>query len=125
MLSFLTAQWGFLKPIICFEPHISSYNKNHNFKPVLENLFKLGYSTKYLSSNSIDGTNRIMSLNENYKSKTKVKSDGEIRSIFENINNQDTIKILTSIGGARTVLLKPNWKIKFVNLEQTPSNYLL
>ena len=29
-----------------------------------------------------------MSLNENYK-KTKVKSDGEIRSIFENINNQD------------------------------------
>ena len=99
---------GFLRPIICFEPHISSYNKNHNFKPVLENLFKLGYSTKYLSSNSIDGTNRIMSLNENYKSKTKVKSDGEIRSIFENINNQDTIKILTSIGGARTVLLKPN-----------------
>ena len=99
---------GFLKPIICFEPHISSYNKNHNLKPVLESLFKLGYFTKYLSSNSIDGTNRIMSLNKNYKNKTKVKSDGEIRSIFENINNKDTIKILTSIGGARTVLLKPN-----------------
>ena len=59
------------------------------------------------------------------KVKQKVKSDGEIRSIFENINNQDTIKILTSIGGARTVLLKPNKKIKFVNLEQIPSNYLL
>ena len=75
---------------------------------VLESLFKLGYITKYLSSNSISGTKRIMSLNKNYKSKITVKSDGEIRSIFENINNKDTINILTRIGGARTVLLKPN-----------------
>ena len=99
---------GGVKPIICFEPHISSYNSKHDFKPILESLFKLGYITKYLSSNSISGTKRIMSLNKNYKSKITVKSDGEIRSIFENINNKDTINILTRIGGARTVLLKPN-----------------
>ena len=40
-----------------------------------------------------------MSLIQNYKSKITVKSDGEIRSIFENINNKDTINILTRIGG--------------------------
>ena len=53
---------GGVKPIICFEPHISSYNSKHDFKPILESLFKLGYITKYLSSNSISGTKRIMSL---------------------------------------------------------------
>ena len=36
-----------------------------------------------------------------------LESDGEKRGIFEKINEEDTIKILTKIGGARTVLLSP------------------
>ena len=36
-----------------------------------------------------------------------IESDGETRAIFRNINAKDTISILTKIGGARTVLLKP------------------
>lgn len=96
---------GFLEPIICFEPHISCYTKSHNFAPVLQNLFKIGYKTKFLSSNAISGTNKIQKLTQKDPIKV-IKSDGEIRSIFENIKPNDCIKILTETGGARTVLLK-------------------
>ena len=94
-------------PIICFEPHISSYNKNHDLKPILKKLFQINYFTDYLSSNSADGTKRIKSLNKKYLEEKVVNSDGEVRSIFRDIKNEDTIKILTKIGGARTVLLRP------------------
>lgn len=94
-------------PIICFEPHISSYNKNHDLEPILKSLFEINYFTDYLSSNSFDGTKRIKSLNKKYVEEKLIESDGEIRAIFRNINAKDTIKILTKIGGARTVLLKP------------------
>ena len=95
---------NFFQPIICFEPHISSYDKNHNLAPVLIKLFELGYKTKYLSSNANSGTKRIKAVT-NKKPIKVLKSDGEIRSIFENITHGNTIDILTKIGGARTVLL--------------------
>lgn len=95
---------NFFRPVICFEPHISSYNKNHNLEPILTNLFELGYKTRYLSSNSNSGTKRITAVT-NKKPIKVLKSDGEIRSIFENINSCNTIDILTKTGGARTVLI--------------------
>ena len=98
---------AYAPPIICFEPHISSYNQNHDLKPILKRLFKINYFTDYLSSNSFDGTKRIKSLNKKYVEEKLIESDGETRAIFRNINAKDTISILTKIGGARTVLLKP------------------
>ncbi len=98
---------GVLKPVICFEPHLSCYNSKHDFKNVLKELFNYGYKTKYLSSNSINGTNKIKSLSNSYKPFSVVKSDGEQRTVFKNIKNEDCINIVTQIGGSRTVLLSP------------------
>ena len=95
-----------LRPHICFEPHISSYSKNNNFPRILTKLFKLGYYTNLISSNSFSGTKRIKNLtSQNFS--INLNSDGEKRGIFEKINKDDTIKILTEVGGARTVLLSP------------------
>jgi len=93
------------RPMICFEPHLSCYTKDHDFVPVLKELFKLGYETRYLSSNAQSGTKRITSLG--YQAERVVPSDGEFKSIFSNISAEDTITILTQLGGARTVLLVP------------------
>ena len=97
---------GVFKPHICFEPHITSYSKNNNFSEILTNLFKLGYYTNLLSSNANSGTEKIINLTK-IKPFKVLKSDGEHRAIFENIKSKDTIKILTKLGGARTVLLSP------------------
>ena len=97
---------GLFKPQICFEPHISSYSGEHDFKPILKTLFSLGYKTKFLSSNAIQGTKKIIDYTSVYP-KITLKSDGEERALFENLNTNQTIDILTNIGGARTVLLSP------------------
>lgn len=97
---------GYFKPHICFEPHITSYSKNNNFSQVLIRLFKLGYYTNMISSNAKSGTIRISNLTQTNPTKI-LKSDGVKRAIFKNIEYKDTIKILTKLGGARTVLLSP------------------
>tara|TARA_X000000950_G_scaffold289477_1_gene413957 strand:+ start:2176 stop:3156 length:981 start_codon:yes stop_codon:yes gene_type:complete len=97
---------GIFKPHICFEPHITSYSKNNNFSLTLTNLFKLGYYTHLLSSNANSGTKKIINLTK-IKPLKILKSDGEKRAIFKNIKPEDTINILTKLGGARTVLLSP------------------
>lgn len=97
---------GYFKPHICFEPHITSYSRNNKFFITLNKLFKLGYYTNLLSSNAQNGTNKIFNLTKIVPLKV-LKSDGVKRGIFKNLNNKDTIKILTKIGGARTVLLSP------------------
>lgn len=95
-----------LRPHICFEPHITSYSKNNDFPRILTKLFKHGYYTNLISSNSESGTKRIKKLTSR-DLLINLESDGEKRGIFEKINEEDTIKILTKIGGARTVLLSP------------------
>ena len=94
---------GKYAPMICFEPHISCYNEEHDFAPVLERLFKVGYETRYISSNADSGTQRINAYG--YEPAQLVSSDGETRAIYENVSGEDTIEILTQTGGARTVLL--------------------
>jgi FkbM family methyltransferase len=97
---------GYFKPHICFEPHITSYSRNNKFSITLKKLFNLGYYTNLLSSNAQSGTDRIYNLTKIEPFKT-LKSDGVKRSIFKNVKNKETIKILTKLGGARTVLLSP------------------
>ena len=104
MLKFIKTK--FFRPHICFEPHITSYSKNNNFSKTLRELFSNGYYTNLLSSNAESGTKKI-SLLTNKKYFTKITSDGEQRGIFKNVGSEETIKILTKTGGARTVLLSP------------------
>ena len=59
-----------------------------------------------MSSNAQSGTDRIFNLTK-IKPHKILKSDGVKRAIFKNVNNMETIKILTKLGGARTVLLSP------------------
>ncbi len=104
MLKFIKT--NFFRPHICFEPHITSYSKNNNFSKILRELFSNGYYTNLLSSNAEGGTKTI-SLVTNKECFIKISSDGEERGIFKNLENEETIKILTKTGGARTVLLSP------------------
>ena len=97
---------GYFKPHICFEPHITSYSVNNKFSLTLRKLFNLGYYTNLLSSNAQSGTDRIFNLTQ-IKPHKILKSDGVKRAIFKNVKNTETIKILTKLGGARTVLLSP------------------
>ena len=97
---------GYFKPHICFEPHITSYSVNNKFSVTLRKLFNLGYYTNLLSSNAQSGTDRIFNLTQ-IKPHKILKSDGVKRAIFKNVKNTETIKILTKLGGARTVLLSP------------------
>ena len=94
-----------LRPHICLNL-IDSYSKKNNFAQTLSEIFKLKYYTNMLSSNAEHGTTRIMSLIKK-KPEIIIPSDGEKRGIFFDLNPEDTIKILTKIGGARTVLLSP------------------
>ena len=98
----------FLKlPMICFETHISRYNKNNSMKKVLKKLFSLGYKIKLASSSSKKGT-FILENKFFYKtSMDPIKTDEEVRKIFENIKNEDAIKLICNTGGLRTVLLCP------------------
>ena len=104
MLKFIKTK--FFRPHICFEPHITSYSKNNNFSKSLRELFSNGYYTNLLSSNAEGGTKKI-SLVTNKECFIKITSDGEQRGIFKNVGSEETIKILTKTGGARTVLLSP------------------
>ncbi len=103
MMSYIKS--GSKKPHICFEPHLSTY-QNNNFSNTLNRLFKLGYYTNLISSNSITGTKKITNLVNKDPFKV-IPSDGEYRGIFKNLKNDCTVKILTKVGGARTVLLSP------------------
>jgi FkbM family methyltransferase len=95
-----------IRPHICFEPHISSYSNEANFNSILKKLFNLGYYTNLISSNAQTGTDRIIKYTGK-KPFLIMKSDGEKRAIFKNLKSVETVKILTNLGGARTVLLSP------------------
>lgn len=96
---------GKYSPSIIFETHLTRYGKDHDFKPVLERLFSLGYRVTELSSSSDMGTERLLSLG--YKPGQRIATDGIHRTLFQNISNEDAITIICETGGSRTVLLQP------------------
>ena len=92
------------KPIILFEPHLKRYNKKNNIVTALTNLFDLGYKNILIGSSSKNGSKIITDLG--YESKLKFKTDENTRKIFYDISQEHAIKIISEIGGARSVLLK-------------------
>ncbi len=92
-------------PKICFETHISKYNKKNSMKKILKRLFSIGYKVKFASSSSTRGSN-ILEKKFFYKPILKaIKTDEEIRKIYIDIKNKDAIKIICETGGLRTILL--------------------
>lgn len=96
---------GVLKPSIIFETHLSRYTPDHDFEPLLRELFRLGYKVKLVGSSSTGGTKLIE--NKGYKGHEKIASDGEFRELFMNIKAEDAIDLICREGGIRTVLLVP------------------
>jgi FkbM family methyltransferase len=92
-------------PLICFETHISKYDKNNSMEKILNGLFAIGYKVKLASSSSIRGTN-FLEKKFSYKPiSMSIKTDEEVRNIYKNIRNKDAIKLICKTGGLRTVLL--------------------
>ena len=92
-------------PLICFETHISKYDKSNSMEKILNGLFAIGYNVKLASSSSIRGTN-LLEKKFSYKPiSVSIKTDEEVRNIYKNIRNNDAIKIICKTGGLRTVLL--------------------
>ena len=92
-------------PKICFETHISKYNKKNSMEKILKRLFSIGYKVKLASSSSIRGSN-ILEKKFFYKPILEaIKTDEEIRKIYKDIKEKDAIKIICETGGLRTILL--------------------
>jgi FkbM family methyltransferase len=94
---------GIIKPMIIFETHLTRYNEEHDIKAIINSLFKAGYEAKIVSSSWQKGTDRIQKLG--YKGSEPFKTDGVERVLFENINQQDLVDLVSNTGGVRTVLL--------------------
>ena len=92
-----------INPMIIFETHLTRYNKDHDMELSLRALFDHGYKTKYLASSSERKTNIINKMD--YKKSNIIKTDGVIRRIYEDIDNEDAIQLICHKGGARTIFL--------------------
>ena len=95
---------GKYAPSIIFETHLTRYGKDHDFVPVLECLFSLGYRVTELSSSSDGGSIRLKELG--YAPGQRIATDGIYRTLFSDISHQDAISIICHTGGSRTVLLQ-------------------
>jgi FkbM family methyltransferase len=94
---------GEISPTIIFETHLSRYGAEHDIETPLSRLFALGYKVKFAGSSSERGTRLIEA--RGYKKGDLIPSDGVVRTIFENIANQDAIDLICREGGIRTVLV--------------------
>ena len=92
-----------INPMIIFETHLTRYNKDHDMESTLKSLFTYGYRTKFLASSSERKTNIINKME--YKKSDPIKTDGVIRRIYEDINDDDAIELICHKGGARTIFL--------------------
>ena len=93
-----------MSPMVIFETHLSRYNEENDFAPVLQDLFNLGYSVRSASSSNKSGTARVTALG--YDGGTPFYSDFGERAIFRNLSREHTIDLICNTGGLRTVLLE-------------------
>ena len=94
-------------PMICFETHLSKYQKNNKMNKNLNKLFQIGYKVKIASSSSEHGTKILEKLGY-ISDMPSIKTDDVKRKIFFNIKNKDAINLICTQGGLRTILLSKN-----------------
>ena len=92
-----------ISPNVIFETHLSRYTEQNDFAPVLRELFDLGYRVVKAASSNESGTKKVSALG--YKVFDPFYSDFGYRVIFENIGNEDAVKLICRTGGLRTILL--------------------
>lgn len=87
---------------IVFECHFPKYdNEKHSIRKQIEMLFKNGYKVKYISSNN-DAKSRIGEFG--YKPLKRIVTGNNItQSVYCNISNQDSITLISELGGVRDV----------------------
>ena len=92
-----------ISPNVIFETHLSRYTKQNDFAPVLRELFDVGYRVVKAASSNESGTKKVSALG--YKGSEPFYSDFGHRVIFENLRDDDAIKLICRTGGLRTILL--------------------
>ena len=94
---------GKIRPLVIFETHLSRYNPENDMAATLRALFDLGYRVRLAASSWEEGSKIVETCG--YKSEMSIRTDGNVRKIFTNINNADAISLICVTGGLRTVLL--------------------
>ena len=101
MLSDIKA--GRYAPMIIFETHLTRYGAEHDMADVLRRMFALGYKVPLVASSSDEGAKRLLALG--YTPGRRIATDGIHRTLFEDIGQEDAIRLITETGGMRTVIL--------------------
>lgn len=96
---------GRQSPSIILETHRDRYTAEHDFAAPLRRLFAAGYEVGYLASTSDQGSALIEAMG--YKGGPRISTDFMHRRLYQNIAPNDAIELICSVGGVRTVLLRP------------------
>lgn len=88
---------------ILFETHRSKYTPEHSLEKPLSRMFAAGYYVKKLISNSEDGTKWVT---RGYRPDEMIFTDGMMRGIYSNIDNDNAMDLICRAGGVRAALLE-------------------
>ena len=94
---------GRLMPMVLFETHLSRYGAEHDLEAPLRRLFACGYRARLVASSQESGTARLEALG--YAGGPRFSSDMTTRAIFENVADDDAVRLICETGGVRAVLL--------------------
>ncbi len=94
---------GSLAPMVLFETHLSRYGPDHDLEAPLRRLFACGYRARLVASSQESGTARLEAMG--YAGGPRFSSDMTTRAIFEDIADDDAVRLICETGGVRAVLL--------------------
>jgi len=94
---------GSLAPMVLFETHLSRYGADHDLAAPLRRLFACGYRARLVASSQESGSQRLEAMG--YAGGPRFSSDMTTRAIFENIADDDAVRLVCETGGVRAVLL--------------------
>ena len=92
-LDYFTKNSG--KTHILLEVHPSEYDSDNDFAAILREYTKIGFNISYMVSTPVSNPRPFFELG--YKPVKELKSDGWIRSLYENVKNEDGIKLATEL----------------------------
>ena len=99
------ARTGDIAPMVLFETHQARYSNENDIAAPLRGLFDLGYTVPYAGSSWGKGTEIVKA--RGYTPVATMRTDDVVRAIFQNVDGEDLIEVITQTGGLRTVLLSP------------------
>ena len=88
---------------ILFETHRSKYTPEHSLEKPLSEMFAAGYYVKRLISNSDDGKKWAV---RGYRPDELIFTDGMMRGIYSNVDQENALDLICRAGGVRAALLE-------------------